>query len=268
MSDPTAAGGLSAKDLLELLPLAQSVELLRRSHVDPVAPALPTTPSTNLDAVCLDAVCAPGAVEMMHSVLTSILAVETLCSRPDVVALLGSGPFVAAHVGAVARHLSPVDVVRWSPPGASQEVSASRGARSAQEAVADADVVILNPAPGIPMLEPDWLRDGVVLLRVGPTTSQARGVSCHLLAHATVVVEDVSAALSRSGPVQAAFDAGLLSKADIATLGATLVQGLHRSGSARWTYYDSVGSELHTARLDHVVMRRAVGVHPVAGSGR
>ena len=74
-------------------------------------------------------------------------------------------------------------------------------AASAQEAVCDADVVVLVTASPVPMIEDAWVGPGTHAISVGACRPTQREMDPALVTRAHLVVDSRAAALAESGDV-------------------------------------------------------------------
>lgn len=139
----------------------------------------------------------------------AVSAVATrLLARPDatVLAILGSGVQARSHLEAF-RHLFGFGDIRvWSPRHAQRFAGefGVRAARSAEEAVRGADVIVVATSARTPVLEGAWLQPGVHINAVGAPRPNWRELDDALLARAKLYVESREAASRESGDVIAA----------------------------------------------------------------
>jgi ornithine cyclodeaminase len=134
-----------------------------------------------------------------------------LLSRPDSarLAILGSGVQAATHLEAMCA-VRPVAEVRvWSRHRDHAEAFATRmrGVHSipiqvtgtAQDAVRQADIICTTTASKEPVLNGDWLPDGVHINAVGSSTKLSRELDSAAVAKSRVFVDRRESALNEAG---------------------------------------------------------------------
>jgi ornithine cyclodeaminase/alanine dehydrogenase-like protein (mu-crystallin family) len=123
-------------------------------------------------------------------------------ARPDAsrAAILGSGRQARTHLeaAAVVRHFASVKV--YSPNATNREAFASEMREtldlpvdpvvSAQEAVADADVVICATKSTAPVFDPSWLKPGAHVNTVGPRAQGESELDASIAGRVRVVATD------------------------------------------------------------------------------
>jgi alanine dehydrogenase len=143
----------------------------------------------------------------MRTAAVSAVATDAL-ARADVsvLAILGSGVQARSHLEAlqVVRKFQEVRV--WSPRNSEEfarkfDVSA---AASAEEAVRGADVIVVATAATTPVLQGEWLAQGVHINAVGATRPNWRELDDEVLRKAVAYVESREAAMKESGDIMAA----------------------------------------------------------------
>jgi ornithine cyclodeaminase len=134
-----------------------------------------------------------------------------LLARPDSerLALLGAGTLAMPHLEAVSAVRPIKEVSIWSRSAAraqefARKATASRGvkvtaARTAQEAVATADVVCTITASRTPVLEGSWLSPGTHVNAVGASLASARELDTAAVRRARMFVDLRESALHEAG---------------------------------------------------------------------
>ena len=157
-------------------------------------------PETGVPLVTMDG----RLITEMRTAAASAAATKVL-ARPDatVLAILGSGVQAGSHLEAL-RLVRPLREVRvWSPRGASAFAAKSnlRAARSAEEAVRGADVVVVATTSKTPVLKGAWLSKGTHVNAVGATRPDWRELDDGVLARSKVFVDSREACMRESGDV-------------------------------------------------------------------
>ncbi|BCJ68151.1 ornithine cyclodeaminase family protein [Polymorphospora rubra] len=158
----------------------------------------------------------------------------------DDLAVIGAGVQARSLVRAVAavRRIRTVRVFSRTPARADEfaewvRATASHPVRAtvcdtARAAAADAPIICTATSTGDdkPVLEAEWVAAGAHVNVIGGTHPDAIEVEPALLADATVVVEDRTAARDGAGEVRAALAAGLIRSDDLVELGALVAGGV------------------------------------------
>ena len=143
----------------------------------------------------------------MRTAAVSAVATNAL-ARADasVLAILGSGVQARSHLEAMRIVRKFRDVRVWSPRNADSFAKQFnvRAAVSAEEAVRDADVIVVATAATTPVLMGEWLSPGTHINAVGATRPDWRELDDAVLRRARIFVEAREAAMKESGDVIAA----------------------------------------------------------------
>ena len=146
----------------------------------------------------------------------SAVAVRYLASRQaSVLALIGSGVQARSHLEALAHVAAFREARCWSPTASHVDVLIREprslpvhAARSAEEAVAGADVVVLVTSSPVPVIESAWIKPGALVIGVGACRPYQREIDPALVARARLIVDSRASALSESGDVLMAIARG------------------------------------------------------------
>lgn len=143
----------------------------------------------------------------MRTAAVSAVATDLLARKDArVLAIIGSGVQARSHLKAL-RIVRDLDEVRvWSPhhaDGFAREHHVN-AAGSAEEAVCNADVILVATAATTPVLRGEWLRPGTHINAVGATRPDWRELDDEVLRRARLYVESREAAMKESGDVMAA----------------------------------------------------------------
>jgi len=174
----------------------------------------------------------------MRTAAVSAVATKLLARREAaVLAILGSGVQARSHLEALRLVCEFREVRVWSPRNAAAFAGryGALATSSAEEAVRDADVVVVATTSQAPVLRGDWLSRGTHVNAVGATRPDWRELDDSLLRDARIFVESREAASRESGDVIAA---GKIE----AELGEILAQKAPgRRSNDEITLYKSVG---------------------------
>jgi ornithine cyclodeaminase/alanine dehydrogenase-like protein (mu-crystallin family) len=143
----------------------------------------------------------------MRTAAASAVATKHLArANTSVLGMLGSGVQAGSHLEAL-RHVRRFSEVRvWSPRNAKAfaERHGVTAARSAEDAVRGADVVVVAVSSTTPVLEGRWLSPGTHVNAIGATRPNWRELDDDLVTRARVFVDSREAATKESGDVIAA----------------------------------------------------------------
>jgi len=199
-----------------------------------------------------------GAVTTLRTAAGSAVAVDLLAvPEASVLAVIGSGVQAKAHVRAISRVRKLADVRIWSPSDRRAQTAAELGARavdSAEEAVAEADIVVTCTLSREPVVRGAWLSPGATVVSVGSFEPTRREVDEDLVRRAAaVVVDDPETAAGHAGPV-----IGVVAKADLVALG-DVVTGLRspRTSPADVIFYNSTGIGVQDAAAAWAVIDKS-----------
>ena len=194
----------------------------------------------------------------------AVSAVATrLLARPDssVLAILGSGVQAQSHLEALRLVRQFREIRVWSPNNASAfaERSGVRLARSAEDAVRGADVVVIATTSRTPVLSGEWLSPGTHINAVGAVRPDWRELDDAVVGNAKLYVESREAASRESGDVIAA---GAIF-AEIGEVAGQTKPG--RRSTKELTLFKSVGVAVEDLASAELVYREALATrHPPA----
>lgn len=140
----------------------------------------------------------------MRTAAVSAAATNVLARRDSaVLAILGSGVQAHSHLEALRLVRDFREVRVWSPRNAAAFAARHgvRPARSAEEAVRGADVVLVATTSRTPVLKGEWLSPGMHINAVGAPRPDWRELDDAVLRKAKVYVEQREAASRESGDV-------------------------------------------------------------------
>jgi ornithine cyclodeaminase/alanine dehydrogenase len=204
---------------------------------------------------------------------TSAVAVDLLAkSNPDVLGLLGSGTEAQSHLRALAR-VRPLKKVKvFSPSPERREAFAARftadlavecrAVKSAQEAVADADIVVAaaRSRNEEPILFGDWLRRGTLVVSIGSTLPEQREIDSSVVKRCDLLVCDVvDEVINETGDMLAAARDGVEFEDKVVSLNHLLSRdGADRVSIATMPLFKSVGSALQDLAVAELAFDKAV----------
>jgi alanine dehydrogenase len=140
----------------------------------------------------------------IRTAAASAVSVKYL-ARPDAVrlAILGSGVQARSHIQALQQVRNFREIRAWSPTRDNLERFARETgavpAASAEDAVRDADVVVLATSSVNPAVESAWVSPGTHVIAIGACRPSQREIDPILVARSSVFVDSKDAAIQESG---------------------------------------------------------------------
>jgi thiomorpholine-carboxylate dehydrogenase len=191
----------------------------------------------------------------MRTAAVSAVATRLLAPKDArVLAVLGSGVQARSHVEALKLVRDFTEIRIWSrTPAHAERFAAEIGgvARSAEDAVRGAQVVVTVTAATEPVLRGAWLEPGCHVNAVGAPRPDWRELDDEVMAN-VVLVDSREAALAESGDV-------ILSGAEIhAELGEALA-GIKPAPAGKTTVFKSLGMAVEDVAAAMLVYRAARG---------
>jgi ornithine cyclodeaminase len=223
-------------------------------------------PDTGAPIAVLDA----SSITAIRTAAVSAVATRAL-ARADAgdLALLGSSVQARTHLEAMravrtlrrVRAFSPnperlAHFVRWAKQRFGVEVEPSRSSR---EAVLGADLVCTVTAASLPVVDGDWLAEGVHLNVVGSSIPTARELDTLAVTRGRLIVDRVESARNEAGDFLIPRQEGAISDDHIlGELGDVLLGNVvGRTGPADVTIFKSLGLAVEDLAAAHHVLRKA-----------
>lgn len=194
------------------------------------------------DTLALRASLDGSALTTLRTAAVSVAAVlGRLPDRALRVAVIGAGPQAIGHVSTLAA-VRPLEDATYlvRDPSRTPLDAVVLGSPQADGALRSADVVVCASSARSPVFDSALLGDDVVVVAVGSHEPGARELDAPLLGRASVVVEDVAAALREAGDVILAVADGTLKPADLLPM-RDVVTGAIEVPSDRPLVFKSVG---------------------------
>ncbi len=185
-------------------------------------------------------------------------------------AIIGSGVQARSHLEAYANVRALKQVRVWSPQARSRERFVGDMARqvstpiaaadSAEEAVRDADLVVLATSSPTPVLEDRWVQAGAHVVSVGACRPDQREMDPALVARARLYVDSRAAAVVESGDVVMGVQEGRFAGDHIrGELGEVVLGRVPgRRADQDVTIFKSLGMAVEDVTAADLVFRRAV----------
>jgi alanine dehydrogenase len=200
----------------------------------------------------------------------SAVSVKHLAKKDaGVLALIGSGVQARSHLEAIDRVRSLGEVRVWSRSPDNMEsfvrdmephTSADLHAvSSAQDAVRDADIVVLVTAAREPVVRSEWISDGAHICAVGACRPDQREMDASLVARSLLYVDSREGALAEAGDVVLAIQDGAIDASHIAGELGELVAGtcVQRTNDEQVTIFKSLGMAVEDVAAAHLAFTRA-----------
>ncbi len=195
-----------------------------------------------------------GGRYLAHACTAAMSALSArLLARDDASRLTILGPATVArpHLEALESVFELSGVRIWSPTAEDQEALLDRlesnldvqVARSVEDAVRAADLLVIAVPPGEVTVRPDWIADGTHVMIAGLTISDARDISTTLAHRGRLFVEAGGLATGQNAVVMA----------DVAGK-----RGDGRRSAREVTIFESVGLTIEHVAAAHVVFQKGV----------
>jgi ornithine cyclodeaminase/alanine dehydrogenase-like protein (mu-crystallin family) len=184
----------------------------------------------------------------------AVSAVATkLLARPDssILAILGSGVQARSHLEALRLVRQFREIRVWSPRNAAAFADRFelRLARSPEDAVVGADVVVVATASQAPVLRGDWLSPGAHINAVGAPRPDWRELDDQVLREAKLFVESRDAAFAEIGEVIGGTKEGRRSREEL-TLFKSVGVAVEDLASAELVYREALAAQQGAAAAD------------------
>lgn len=210
---------------------------------------------TGAPSAILDA----GEITAIRTAAASAAATDALARRDaSHLAILGYGEQARRHVEAISRVRSIERVTVWGRDFAKAQAFGGIACESAEEAVADADIICTVTAAAEPILLSEWVCDGAHINAVGSSRAGPAEIASDLVVRARFFADHREGVLAQGAEFIRAREAGLIGDdhllGEIGEVMAGTLPG--RTGDADVTLYKSLGSivqDLAAAR--HIVAK-------------
>ena len=181
-----------------------------------------------------------------------------------VLAIIGSGVQAHSHLEALPLVRDFREIRAWSPTVARlQQFVNGRNViacDSAEEAVRDADVVVLATSSTTPVIDDAWIAPGTHVIAVGACRPTHREIDPRLVARALVVVDSRAAATKESGDILLAIEEGLIGADHIYAELGEVASGARagRQNAGQITVFKSLGLAIEDVVSAGLAYRRAL----------
>ena len=204
-------------------------------------------------------------------------AAMDLLARQDskVVAIFGAGPQGRTQLEAActARRIQTAFI--YNPTRAKAEAFAEqisgynaitkdiRIAKSAKEAMEDADIICTATGSTKPVFEDKDVKSGTHISAIGAYTPEMQEVPVETLARARIVVDSYATVMEEAGDIVKAIQAGAIQESDIHAELGEIVLGRKpaRESDKQITFFKSVGNAVQDAVAAQLALRNAREMH-------
>jgi ornithine cyclodeaminase/alanine dehydrogenase-like protein (mu-crystallin family) len=185
-------------------------------------------------------------------------------------AIIGSGVQARSHLEAYAEVRELLEVRVWSPQARSRErfveetsgrIPASiRACASAEEALDQAELIVLATSSATPVIEDAWVSAGAHVVSVGACRPDQREIAPELIKRSGLYVDSKEAALVESGDVVMGICEHLFNEGHIIGELGDVVLGRvpGRIDSGQITVFKSLGMAVEDVVSADLVLRKAI----------
>lgn len=208
------------------------------------------------DTLALRAVLDGTALTTLRTPAVSVAAVLPRLPEHSLrVVAIGAGPQAEGHVATLAavRQLSDATYLVREPARTPLDAVAL-GSSQGNRALGTAHVVVCATSARTPVFDSGLLRDDAVVIAVGSHEPEARELDAALLGRASVIVEDVRAALREAGDVILAIAEGALSQTELLGM-RDVVTGVADLPTDRPLVFKSVGMSWQDLVVAEAILR-------------
>jgi ornithine cyclodeaminase len=217
-----------------------------------------------------------SAVTEIRTAAVSVVATDLL-ARPDAdqLAVIGTGVQARAHILALdgSRQLSQIRVAGRDPARAEQFAASFDGqttapvsaCESAQDAVADASIIVTATSSGQPILDRDWIAPGTHINAVGACLPHLRELDTATVAAGVLFADRRDSLFAESGDYLLAAADGAVTQDQVrAELGELLLgTATGRASADEITIFESLGLAIE----DLAAARRVYRLAAETGAG-
>ncbi len=210
-------------------------------------------------------------ITAIRTACASAMATKALAdTQTAVLGILGAGVQARAHIQALMRVRNIAKIKIYSPSGTSAatvkkemepEVEAAIDvARSAEETVRDADLLVTVTPAKEPIVKPEWLKAGMHINAVGSHRPDLREIDGATLTRAKIVVDSRDAIMAECGDILLALkEKSIPENAIHAEIGEVLAGAkVGRESADEITLYKSVGIAIQDVAAANLVYRKAL----------
>lgn len=199
----------------------------------------------------------------LRTAAASAVSVRHL-ARQDATALaiLGSGVQARSHLQALRLVREFRQIRAWSPTAEHLNAFARgpvRAAKSAEEAVRGADVVLIATSAVTPAIASEWVSEGAHAIAIGACRPSQREIDPELVARAVLFTDSRAAILKESGDVLQSMREGRFSEEHVRAELGEVINGSKpgRQSNDQVTLFKSLGLAIEDLTAADLVYRRA-----------
>jgi alanine dehydrogenase len=196
----------------------------------------------------------------LRTAAVSAVSVRHL-ARADaaVLAILGSGVQAHSHIRALPLVREFREIRAWSPTPEHLRALPAIAARSAEDAVRGADVVVIATNAVTPVIESRWVSPGTHVIAIGACRPSQREIDPALTARARFIVDSKAAAFQESGDVIQAIREGYFTPDHVQAELGEIVCGKTpgRESADQITVFKSLGLAIEDVVAAGLAYRRA-----------
>jgi alanine dehydrogenase len=209
-------------------------------------------------------------ITAIRTACASAMATKALANpQTPVLGILGAGVQARAHIEALTRVRSIERIRIYSPsgmgaPGIKNDMEPTvkipiEVARSAEEAVRDADLVATVTTAKQPIVNRQWLKPGAHINAVGSHRPDLREIDGATLARSKIVVDSREAVMAECGDILLAIKENNISSDSIHAEIGEVLAGVKsgRTSAGEITLYKSVGIAIQDVAAANLVYRKA-----------
>jgi alanine dehydrogenase len=210
-------------------------------------------------------------ITAIRTACASAMATKALANpQTPVLGILGAGVQARAHIEALTRVRSIERIRIYSPsgmgaPGIKNDMEPTvkipiEVARSAEEAVRDADLVATVTTAKQPIVNRQWLKPGAHINAVGSHRPDLREIDGATLARSKIVVDSREAVMAECGDILLAIKENNISSDSIHAEIGEVLAGVKsgRTSAGEITLYKSVGIAIQDVAAANLVYRKAL----------
>jgi alanine dehydrogenase len=210
-------------------------------------------------------------ITAIRTACASAMATKALANpQTPVLGILGAGVQARAHIEALTRVRSIERIRIYSPsgmgaPGIKNDMEPTvkipiEVARSAEEAVRDADLVATVTTAKQPIVNRQWLKSGAHINAVGSHRPDLREIDGATLARSKIVVDSREAVMAECGDILLAIKENNISSDSIHAEIGEVLAGVKsgRTSAGEITLYKSVGIAIQDVAAANLVYRKAL----------
>ncbi len=174
-----------------------------------------------------------AALTTLRTPAVSVAAVLDAVRRgdgPRRLVVFGAGPQGTGHVATlkdIGVDLAQVTFIVRNPSGVDRAAVGDvqvLAVEEADDAIAQADIIVCATSASEPVFDSRSVKDGVVVMAMGAHEAHLREVDAQLMGRAQVIVEDVDTALAECGNAVLAIEDGTLTRERLVPM-ASVIRG-------------------------------------------